>query len=174
MKNAQKRKMQMALARLHLQHFYLTVHLLNASLKRKNRQHFHHPILKRKTDNISIILLLQQRQQEPLVCYSNTHIDYIAHQHRPPIVECNRNAWQPENDEFSWFIVNCNICQQEICKHFRKARLTCRIPATCCSIPMALAPFSAVILRMMMQNIVCLPFYVYASCHHCNYPAATL
>ena len=45
------------------------------------------------------------------------------------------------------FIVNCDICQQEteICKHSREKCLTCRIPASCRSIPTALAPFSVVI-----------------------------
>ena len=40
--------------------FNLTTHLLDASLKRK-------------TDNIPCGVLLQQREQEPLVCYSNTY-----------------------------------------------------------------------------------------------------
>ena len=59
-----------------------------------------------------------------------------------------------------WFIVNCDLCQQEtgICKHFRKKRLTCRIPPHCRSIPTALAPFAVVICRMIMQNVVCFSF----------------
>ena len=58
------------------------------------------------------------------------------------------------------FIVNCDICQQEtgICKHSREKRLTCRIPAPCRSIPLALAPFSVVICHMMIQNVVCFSF----------------
>ena len=59
-----------------------------------------------------------------------------------------------------WFIVNCDICEQEtgICKHFWEKLLTCRIPAPCRSIPTALAPFSVGIRRMMMQNVVCFSF----------------
>ena len=59
-----------------------------------------------------------------------------------------------------WFIVNCDICQQEtwIYKHSREKRLTCRIPERCCSIPTTLAPFSVLIRRMMLQTVVCFSF----------------
>ena len=58
------------------------------------------------------------------------------------------------------FIVNCDICQREtgICKHSREKCLTCRIPAPCRTIPMALAPFSVVIRQILMQNVVCFSF----------------
>ena len=94
MESAQKRKMHVELARLHLQHFfffYLTTHLLIASLKRK-------------TDNISIILrrittadraravgMLQQYVSITLpVCIGHRWLNAGV-----------RNAWRPENDEFS-------------------------------------------------------------------------
>ena len=105
-------------------------------------------------------VLLQQGEQEPLVCYSNTY-QLRCPLYRPPIVECRRPkclaTWKWC---LVWYIVRCDICQQEtrIRKHFREKRLTCRIPAPCHSIPTALAPFSVVIRRMMMQNVVCFSF----------------
>ena len=87
--SAEKRKMHVELARLHLQQFfYLTTHLLNASLKRK-------------TDNISIILrrILQQRAVGMLQQYVSITLPVcIGHRSLNTGV---RNAWQPEIDEFS-------------------------------------------------------------------------
>ena len=96
--------------------FYLAIHLLNASLKRK-------------TDNISIILRRittaeRARAVDVLQQYVSITLPIcIGHRSLNAGI---RNAWRPENDEFSWFIVNCDICQQEtgICKHFREKPLT--------------------------------------------------
>ena len=86
--------MHVELARLHLQYFfffYLTSHLLNASLKRK-------------TDNMSIIIrrittaerarAVGMLQQYVLITLSVC----IGHRSLNAGV---RNAWRPENDEFS-------------------------------------------------------------------------
>ena len=128
--------------------FYLTNHLVNVSLKRK-------------TDNISIIIrriTTAERARAVGMLQQYVSITFpvcIGHRSLNTGV---RNAWRPENDVSVWFIVNCDICQQEtgICKHSRKKLLTCRIPAPCRSIPTALAPFS--VRRTIMQNVVCFSF----------------
>ena len=130
--------------------FYLITNLLDASLKIK-------------IDNISIsICRITTAERAKVVGMLQQYVSItlsvcIGHQSLNAGV---RNAWRPENDELVWFIVNCDICQQEtgICKHSREKRLTCRIPAPCHSIPLALAPFSVVIQSMMMQNVVCFSF----------------
>ena len=130
--------------------FYLTTHLLTASLKRK-------------TDNISIILrriTTTERASavDMLQLYvSITLLVCIGHR------SLNVGVRKADNLQLLssvWFIVNCDICQQEtgISKHFREKRLTCRIPAPCRSIPRVLASFSVVIRRMMMQKVVCFSF----------------
>ena len=116
----------------------------------KNRQHFHHRTA-----------YYQSREQEPLVCYSNTY------RLRCPSVQATDRS-MPASEmpgdlkmiSLVWFIVNCDICQQEtgICKLSREKRLTCRISVPWHSIPTALAPFSVVIRRMMMQNVDCFSF----------------
>ena len=57
---------------------------------------------KQTTFPSSYSVLLQERQQEPLVCYSNTYRNTlpvcIGHRSLNAGV---RNAWRPENDEFS-------------------------------------------------------------------------
>ena len=130
--------------------FYLTTHLLNASLKGK-------------TDNISIIIrrvttaeraravgMLQQYVSITLpVCIGHRSLNADV-----------QNAGRLENDEFSLVYRKLRHFQQEtgICKHVWEKRLTCRIPAPYRTIPMALAPFLVVICHMMVQNGVCFSF----------------
>ena len=105
----------------------------------------------------SYCVLLQQREQEPLVCYSNTY------RLRCPSVYAT-DRWiqaskMPGNLKLMssvWFIPNCDICQQEtgVCKHFREKWLPRCIPWTLPSIPTTFAPFSVGIRRMIMQNVV--------------------
>ena len=83
--------MHVELASLHLQPFYLTTHLLNASLKRK-------------TDNISIILRrITTAERARAVGMLQQYVSitlpvYIGHRSLNAGV---RNAWRPVNDEFS-------------------------------------------------------------------------
>ena len=92
LESAQKSKMHVGLARLHLQHFfYLTTHLLNASLKRK-------------TDIISIIIRRittaeRARAIDMLQQYVSITLPVcIGHRSLNADVQ---NAWRLENDGFS-------------------------------------------------------------------------
>ena len=129
--------------------FYLTTHLLIASLKRK-------------TDNISIILRRittaeRARAAGMLQQYvSITLLFYIGHRWLNAGV---RNAWRPENDEFCLIyrkLRHLSAGNQDLSTF--SGQTSCRLPAPCPSILTALVPFSVVICFMMMQNDVCFSF----------------
>ena len=130
--------------------FYLTTHLLNASLKRK-------------TDNISIIIrriitaekaravgMLQQYVSITLfVCIDHRSLNAGV-----------RNVWRPENDEFSLVyhkLRHLSAGDRDLKTSWEKC-LTFPIPAHCRSIPSSLAHSSVVIRCMMMQNVACFYF----------------
>ena len=88
--------------------FYLKTHLLNASLKTDNNS----IILRRTTpaDRARAVGMLQQYVSITLpVCTGHRLLNAEV-----------RNAWRPKIISSVWFIVSCDICQQEIgiCKHF--------------------------------------------------------
>ena len=78
MESAQKRKMHVELARLHLQHFLYHNSFAESFTEKKTQTTF----------PSSYGVLQQPREQEPLVFYSI--IDYFGRLYRPPIVECRR------------------------------------------------------------------------------------
>ena len=125
--------------------FYLTKHLLNVSLKRKNRQHSHHHVA---YDNI--------RERESKCRWLLVYVSLML-----PVWWNFSHHWMPASKMLGnlqrtnsvLFVVNCNICQQEteICKPSWDKWLICRIPAPCCNMPPALAHSSIVIRIMMME-----------------------
>ena len=90
MESAQKRKMHVEFARLHLQQFLC--HNSFAECFTVNRQHFHHPTAYYcSKERARAIGMLQQYVSITLsVCIGHRSLNAGA-----------RNAWGPENDEFS-------------------------------------------------------------------------
>ena len=133
--------MHVELARLHLQQFLSHNSFAECLNEKKNRQHFHHPSA-----------YYYSRESKSRWYVTAIRIYYVVRSLNPGV----RNARRPENYDFSLVIVNCDICQQEtgISKHFREKWLTC-MPAPCRVMLTALAPFSVVIRRIMMQNVFC-------------------
>ena len=121
-------------------------HLLNASLKRKNKQT---TIPTSTAERARAVGMLQQYVSITLpVCIGHRSLNAGV-----------RNAWRPENDEFSLVyreLRHLSAGDRDLSTFSeKKKRLICRLPAPSRSIPTALAPFSVVICRMMMQNVVC-------------------
>ena len=139
MESAQKCKMHVELAKLHLQQFLSHNSFAECFTEKKNGQHFH---------NLSAFY--HSRVSKSPWYATAMCIDYSGRLYRPLITEC----WH------SKCLATRDICQQEtgICKHSRENRLTYGIPAPCRSIPTALAPFSVVIRCLMIQNVVCFSF----------------
>ena len=79
MENAQKRKMHVELARLHLQQFLSHNLFAGCVTEEKNRQHSHHPTA-----------YYYSRESKSRWYATAIRIDYVALLFRPPIVECRR------------------------------------------------------------------------------------
>ena len=77
--SAQKRKMHVELARLHLQQFVSHNSFAECFTKKKNRQHFHHPTA-----------YFYSRESKSRWYATAIRIDYVAHLYWPPIVKCRR------------------------------------------------------------------------------------
>ena len=91
MESAQKRKMHVELARLHLQQVLSHISCAECFTERKNRQHFHHPTVYYYSRERRSVGMLQQYVSITLpVCVGPRSLNAGV-----------RNAWRPENDDFS-------------------------------------------------------------------------
>ena len=90
--SAQKRKMHVELARLHVQQFLSNNSFAECFTEKKNRQHFHHPTAYYYSrERARAVGMLQQHVSITLpICIGHRSLNAGV-----------RNAWRPENDEFS-------------------------------------------------------------------------
>ena len=144
--------MHVELARLHLQQFLSHISFDECFTEKKNRRHFHHHTA-----------YYYSRGNKSRWYAIAIRIDYVGRLYRPPIVECRRPKclatwkwWVQFGLSRTVTFVSrrpgfVNILWKKK-KKKKKKRLTYR------NIPTALAPFSVVIRRMMMQNVVCFSF----------------
>ena len=144
--------MHVALGRLHLQQFLSHNSFAGCFTRNKNRQHFHqHTAYYYSIERARVVGMLQQYVSITLsVCIDHRSLNAGV-----------RNAWRPENDEFS------SVYRKM--RHFVSRRpgfvnilgknvLLIIYQHLAISIPLALSPFYVVILRMMMQMVVCFSF----------------
>ena len=150
-KSAQKRKMHVELAILHLQQFLSHNSFSECFTEKKNRQHFHHPTA-----------YYYSGEGKSRWYASAIRIDYVARLYRPRIVEYRRSKCLATRNWWVQFGLSQTATfvskRPGFVNIFGKNSLLVVYPEPCCSIPTALAPFSVGVRRMMMQNVVCFSF----------------